>query len=102
MHKQTILYGYMCLFVLLKTYFELLITESEIFLSLLIKFLDNHDRPLWQKALAIELFHKISVEPQLMRLFCVNYDMKQHPEKIFHGIINGITCLCMQYSSMSH
>ena len=78
-------------FVLLKTYFELLITESEIFLSLLIKFLDNHDRPLWQKALAIELFHKISVEPQLMRLFCVNYDMKQHPEKIFHGIINGIT-----------
>lgn len=76
-------------FVLIQMYFELLITESEIFLSFLTKFLDV-DRPLWQKALAIEVFHKISVETQLIRLLIVNYDMKQHPEKIFSLITSGI------------
>jgi hypothetical protein len=76
-------------FVLIQMYFELLITESEIFLSFLTKFLDV-DRPLWQKALAIEVFHKISVETNLIRLLIVNYDMKQHPEKIFALITSGI------------
>ena len=76
-------------FVLIKNYFELLITESEIFLSLLTKFLEV-DRPLWQKALAIEVFHKISVETNLIELIVINYDMKQHPEKIFSLITNGI------------
>ena len=76
-------------FVLIQLYFELLITESEIFLSLLTKFLDV-DRPLWQKALAIEIFHKISVETNLIRMLIINYDMKQHPEKIFSLITSGI------------
>ena len=76
-------------FVLIKNYFELLITESEIFLSLLAKFLEI-DRPLWQKALAIEVFHKISIENSLIELIVLNYDMKQHPEKIFSLITNGI------------
>lgn len=76
-------------FVLIKNYFELLITESEIFLSLLTKFLEV-DRPLWQKALAIEVFHKISVETRLIQQIVLNYDMKQHPEKIFYLIANGI------------
>lgn len=76
-------------FILVKNYFELLVTENEIFLSLLTKFLDV-ERPIWQKALAIEAFHKISVESRLIRLLVVNYDMKQHPEKIFSLITNGI------------
>jgi hypothetical protein len=76
-------------FILIKNYFELLVTESEIFLSLLAKFLDI-DRPIWQKALAIETFHKISVEPRLIRLLVINYDMKEHPENIFSLITNGI------------
>jgi hypothetical protein len=76
-------------FVLIKSYFELLITESEIFLSLLTRFLEI-DRPLWQKALAIEVFHKISIENSLIELIVLNYDMKQHPEKIFSLITNGI------------
>jgi hypothetical protein len=76
-------------FILIKNYFELLVTESEIFLSLLAKFLDI-DRPIWQKALAIETFHKISIEPRLIRLLVVNYDMKEQPENIFSLITNGI------------
>lgn len=76
-------------FVILKNYFELLVTESEIFLSLLTKFLDV-DRPLWQKALAIEIFHKISVETRLIELIIRNYDMKEHTVKIFSLITSGI------------
>lgn len=76
-------------FVLIKSYFELLITESEIFLSLLAKFLDM-DRPVWQKALAIECLHKIALEPKLIQSIVVNYDMQTHPEKIFHLMTNGI------------
>lgn len=76
-------------FVILKNFFERLVTESEIFLSLLIKFLDV-DRPLWQKALAIEIFHKISIETRLIELIILNYDMKEHTVKIFSLITNSI------------
>lgn len=76
--------------VLIKSYFELLITESEIFLSLLTKLLDMDSRPVWQKALVIECLHKIALEPRLIQLIVVNYDMQAHPEKIFHLMCNGI------------
>jgi hypothetical protein len=81
--------------VLIKYYYELLITENEIFLSLIIRFLD-YERPLWQKTLAAELFHKIAIESQLIRLFCINYDMKPHTEKILCGIINSLTLFTHQ------
>ena len=81
--------------VLIKYYFELLVTENEIFLSLIIRFLD-YERPLWQKTLAAELFHKIAIESQLIRLFCVNYDMKPHTEKILSGIINSLALFTHQ------
>lgn len=78
-------------FVLVEQYFELLVTESEIFLSVLTKFLD-YDRPMWQRALAIEIFHKFSIKPQLIRLLCVNYDMKQPAEeKTLSGIFAAIS-----------
>lgn len=86
-------------YVLIKSYFELLVTESEIFLSLLAKFLDmSHpvggggggERPVWQKALVIECLHKIALEPRLVQLICAHYDMQPHPEKIFHLMCNGI------------
>lgn len=77
-------------YVLIKSYFELLITESEIFLSLLTKLLDLDSRPPWQKALVIECLHKIALEPRLIQLIVSNYDMQPHPEKIFHIICNGI------------
>lgn len=84
-------------YVLIKSYFELLITESEIFLSLLAKLLDMQatgaggaERPVWQKALVIECLHKIALEPRLVQLICVHYDMQPHPEKIFHLMCSGI------------
>lgn len=47
---------------------------------------------MWQRALAIEIFHKFSIKPQLIRLLCVNYDMKQPPEeKTLSGIFASIS-----------
>ena len=79
-------------YVLVKNYFDLLITESEIFLSLLTKFLDA-ERPLWQKALSIEVFHKISTETKLIEQLVVNYDMKQQTnnEKLFYLITSSVS-----------
>ena len=47
------------------SFFE--VTECEIFLSLLVKFLDS-DKPFWQRALALEVLHTLCVQPQLLRL----------------------------------
>ena len=75
--------------VLIKTYYSLLVTECEIFLSLLVKFLDG-DKPTWQRALAIEVLHKLVVQPVLVQSFVECYDMKQHSTKIFRDIVNAV------------
>jgi len=48
--------------VIIHKYHSMLVTECEIFLSLTIKFLDP-DKPLWQRALALEVLHKMSIRP---------------------------------------
>lgn len=42
------------------------VTECEIFLSLLVKFLDA-DKPQWLRAVAVESIHRLCVQPQLLR-----------------------------------
>lgn len=42
------------------------VTECEIFLSLLIKFLDP-EKSQWQRVTALEVLAKLSVQPQLIR-----------------------------------
>uniref|UniRef100_UPI00358F2E5D protein MON2 homolog isoform X2 n=1 Tax=Myxine glutinosa TaxID=7769 RepID=UPI00358F2E5D len=75
--------------VLIKHFYSLLVTECEIFLSLLVKFLDG-DKPQWLRALAVESLHKLCVQPQLLRSFCECYDMKEHSTKVFRDIINAL------------
>ena len=41
------------------------VTECEIFLSLLVKFLDA-DKPQWQRVMAIEVIHSLCVQPNLL------------------------------------
>ena len=53
--------------VLVEKYYRLLITECEIFLSLIVKFLDP-DKPSWQRALALELLHKLVTQVTLQPL----------------------------------
>ena len=75
--------------VLVEKYYRLLITECEIFLSLIVKFLDP-DKPSWQRALALELLHKLVVQPRLVTEFCRYYDCQPHATNIFQDMINSL------------
>ncbi|CAG5037481.1 unnamed protein product [Parnassius apollo] len=75
--------------VIVHKYHEVLVTECEIFLSLTIKFLDP-DKPLWQRALALEVLHKMTIQPHLLKAFCECYDMKPHATNIFQDIVNAL------------
>jgi len=75
--------------ILIRYYFSLLITECEIFLSLLIKLLEP-DKPIWQRSLAIECIHKIIIHQNLIKLFCLSYDMQPHSSKILRDLTNAI------------
>ncbi|XP_049881621.1 protein MON2 homolog isoform X2 [Pectinophora gossypiella] len=75
--------------VIVHKYHPLLVTECEIFLSLTIKFLDP-DKPLWQRALALEVLHKMTIQPHLLKSFCECYDMKPHATNIFQDVVNAL------------
>lgn len=75
--------------LLIQKYHSILVTECEIFLSLIVKFLDV-DKPSWQRSLALEVLHKIIVQPPLLTQFCESYDMKDHATNIFQDIVNSL------------
>lgn len=75
--------------ILIQKYHRILITECEIFLSLIVKFLDP-DKPAWQRSLALEVIHKMTVQPELLVSFCRCYDLKDHATNIFQDIINSL------------
>ncbi|CAF0783766.1 unnamed protein product [Adineta steineri] len=82
--------------ILIRFYFTLLITECEIFLSLLIKLLEP-DKPVWQRSLAIECIHKIIIHQNLIKLFCLSYDMQPHSSKILRDLTNAISSYVQSY-----
>ncbi|CAF1163302.1 unnamed protein product [Didymodactylos carnosus] len=86
--------------ILVRLYFSLLITECEIFLSLLIKLLEQ-DKPIWQRSLAIECIHKILIQPHLLKLFCLSYDMQPHASKILRDLTNGISSFIQSFFNNS-
>jgi hypothetical protein len=47
-----------------------------------VKFLDPA-KPNWQQALALELLHRLTVQPGLLREFCRSYDCRPHATNIF-------------------
>lgn len=75
--------------ILIEKYHKLLVTECEIFLSLIIKFLDP-DKPNWQRALALEVIHKIATQADLISFLCVSYDLKDHATNIVKDMINAL------------
>ena len=75
--------------VLILQYHDLLTTETEIFLSLIMKFLDP-DKPSWQNGSALEVIHKIAVQPNLLTFICAEFDMAEHSTNVFKDIINSL------------
>lgn len=58
-------------------------------MSLIVKFLDA-DKPAWQRSVALEVLHRLVVEPGLLAAFCACYDLKEHSTKIFRDIIDSL------------
>ena len=87
--------------ILIQKYHRLLVTECEIFLSLIVKFLDP-DKPAWQRSLALEVLHKMTVQPELLVSFCRCYDLKDHSTKIFQDIINSLGAYVQSLFASSH
>jgi hypothetical protein len=75
--------------VLIKEFFTLLVTECEIFLSLLVKFVDL-DKPFWQRTMAVEVIQSLCANPSLICAFCKNYDMQEHSTRIFRDVITAL------------
>ncbi|XP_030755931.1 protein MON2 homolog [Sitophilus oryzae] len=75
--------------ILIQKYHSLLVTECEIFLSLIVKFLDP-DKPTWQRSLALEVLHKMTIQPELLVSFCECYDLNKHTTSIFQDIVNSL------------
>uniref|UniRef100_A0A0R3RXV2 Protein MON2 homolog n=1 Tax=Elaeophora elaphi TaxID=1147741 RepID=A0A0R3RXV2_9BILA len=75
--------------ILITLYYNLLVTECEIFLALLVKFLES-DKLGWQRAIALEVLHKIVVLPELLIWFCENYDAKPNATKAINSIVSGL------------
>uniref|UniRef100_A0A336JYA7 Protein MON2 homolog n=1 Tax=Culicoides sonorensis TaxID=179676 RepID=A0A336JYA7_CULSO len=48
------------------------------------------DKPAWQRALALEVLHKIILQPDLLVSFCECYDIKDHATNIFQDIVNSL------------
>jgi hypothetical protein len=68
--------------ILILEYHHILTTETEIFLSLMMKFLDP-GKPTWQNCMALEVVHKIMVKPDLLAFICSTFDMNDHSTKVF-------------------
>ncbi|KAL3981528.1 Guanine nucleotide exchange factor in Golgi transport N-terminal family protein [Acanthocheilonema viteae] len=77
--------------ILITLYYNLLfqVTECEIFLALLVKFLES-DKLGWQRAIALEVLHKIIVLPELLIWFCENYDARPGATKAINSIVSGL------------
>ncbi|CAL8120472.1 unnamed protein product [Orchesella dallaii] len=75
--------------ILINKYYTLLVTECEIFLSLLVRFLDP-DKPTWQRCLALEVLHKLITSPQHLSKFCRSYDLKPHATNICKDMVNAL------------
>ena len=76
--------------IMLERYNSVLKTESEIFLSFLIKFLSGEQ---WQQAIAVEVLHKICWKPRQLRDICQQYDLQNKSNgstPVFQELINAL------------
>ena len=65
--------------------------ESEIFLTLLIKFCEP-DKLAWQRAIAVEVLHKICWRPKQLRDICRQYDLEVNSIFFFENFFETFFC----------
>jgi hypothetical protein len=83
---------------------KLLVTECEIFVSILIRFLD-HDKPVWQRALVLEVVHELCAQPELLESFSLHYDMQSKSTKVcveIFTLLFSFFLLCARHAGPQH
>jgi hypothetical protein len=77
------------LVILVSNFFSQLITECEIFLSLLVKFMET-DRPGWQQILSVEAINILFVNDHIVEGLCLNYDMEEHANNVLLDLVGAL------------
>ncbi|ORX54448.1 hypothetical protein DM01DRAFT_1035596 [Hesseltinella vesiculosa] len=76
-------------YILIKQFSQLLVTECEVFLSMFVKILEP-ENPLWQRVLAMEIFRGVCGNPRLLRDIFDWYDAAESSSThIFHDMITA-------------
>ncbi|CAI4224479.1 unnamed protein product [Auanema sp. JU1783] len=81
--------------VLISFYHQLLQTESEIFISHLLKFVDA-DKRGWQRPLALEALHRIVASSDILRWISENFDNQPSSAKILKQIAECLSSVIQQ------
>ncbi|GMR48422.1 hypothetical protein PMAYCL1PPCAC_18617 [Pristionchus mayeri] len=86
--------------ILVNIYHQKLVTECEIFLSQLIRFLDA-DRSPWQRAIALEALHRILVHSSVCIWLCANYDARSS-NAVLRNMLAGVATFLRQTFKRTH
>lgn len=75
-------------YILLKQFSDILVTECEIFLAMFVKILEP-DNVYWQRVISMEIFRGICSDSTLLRSIYRWYDGQGHSTNVFRDMING-------------
>ncbi|KAI4378915.1 hypothetical protein MLD38_016333 [Melastoma candidum] len=74
---------------IIRLYSSSLITECEVFLSMLLKFMFL-DLPLWHRILVLEILRGFCVEARTLRTLFMNFDMNPNNTNVVEGIVKAL------------
>lgn len=74
---------------LIRLYSASLVTESEVFLSMLVR-VTTLDLPLWHRILVLEILRGFCVEVQTMRVLFLNFDMNPRNTNVVENMVKAL------------
>eukprot|EP00249_Psilotum_nudum_P022267 c28446_g1_i3 orf=509-5821(-) len=73
----------------IRLYSSILVTECEVFLSMLVKSI-NLDLPLWHRIMVLEVLRGFCVEARILRLLFQTFDMRPENTDVVAGMIKSL------------
>lgn len=74
---------------IIRLYSSSLVTESEVFLSMLVR-VTTLDLPLWHRILVLEILRGFCVEVQTMRVLFLNFDMNPRNTNVVENMVKAL------------
>ncbi|CAI9769498.1 unnamed protein product [Fraxinus pennsylvanica] len=86
----------------IRLYSSSLTTESEVFLSMLVR-VTTLDLPLWHRILVLEILRSFCMEARIMRILFQNFDMNPSNTNVIQGMVKALArvVLSVQYQETS-